>query len=308
MIGDPESAKLLSQAIERIDFLQGADTSTAIRLGGLTNINYRVDHSGESFVVRIPGAKTGEYIDRRAEEFAARSAAAVGVNTEVAFFDADGLMVTKFVANSTTMSPERFKDDSAVARAGRLIRHLHQNAKPFNIEFKLFPVLDDYKSNLERKGSPMPAGYQEAVPLVDATREALSSIVVPLVPSHCDPLCENFLDTGARMFLIDFEYAGNADPMWDLGDLSVEGGFDAKQDQILLESYFECVPNVADLGRMVAYKAMCDVLWALWGKVQDVDGNPVEDFAVYADNRLSRALSLMQGSEYKVHLAMIKKG
>ena len=304
-MSESDFRRLLSEAVGRIDFLQGADTSNAVRLGGLTNINYRVDHKGESFVVRIPGAKTGEYINRQDEEFAALSAAAAGVNTEVVFFAVDGLMVTRFAVNSTTMNPSRFKDHGAVARAGRLIRQLHQNAEPFKTDFKLFPVIDDYKSNLERKGSPMPARYQEAGPLVAATREALSSVVVPLVPSHCDPLCENFLDTGDKMFLIDFEYAGNADPMWDLGDLSVEGGFDFEQDQTLLESYFGGAPNAADVGRMVAYKAMCDVLWSLWGKVQDVDGNQVEDFARYADNRLSRALGLMQDSAYKSHLAAI---
>ena len=304
-MGDFDIRKLLSDAINRIDFLEGVDTSNAIRLGGLTNINYRVENKGESFVVRIPGVKTSEYINRQAEEFAALSAAGAGVNTEVIFFDVDGLMVTRFAVNSTTMNSSLFKDHTAVVRAGRLIRQLHQNAKPFKIDFKLFQMIDDYKLNLERKGSPMPARYEEAGPLVAVTRDALSSVVIPLVPSHCDPLCENFLDTGERMFLIDFEYAGNADPMWDLGDLSVEGGFDFEQDQILLNSYFEGAPSASDVGRMVAYKAMCDVLWSLWGKIQEVDGNEAEDFSHYADNRLSRALSVMQDSAYLSHLAAI---
>jgi thiamine kinase-like enzyme len=93
--------------------------------------------------------------------------------------------------------------------------------------------------------------------------------------------------------------------MWDLADFSVEGGFGVDQDQTLLEAYFGGVPKAADVGRMVAFKAMCDVLWALWGKVQDVNGNQAEDFARYADHRLSRALNLMQGSTYQSHLAAI---
>ena len=62
-----------------------------------------------------------------------------------------------------------------------------------------------------------------------AMRAALARNPVPLVPCHCDPLCENFIDTGARMWVVDWEYSGMNDPMWDLGDLSVEGGFDAVQ-------------------------------------------------------------------------------
>jgi thiamine kinase-like enzyme len=200
---------MLCEATNRIEFLRGVDTSNAVRLGGLTNINYRVDHNGESFVVRIPGAKTDEFINREAEKIASKSAAAAGVNTDVVFFAPDGLMVTRFVVNSTTMNSSRFRDHGAIARAGRLIRQLHQNAQRFKIEFDVFPLIDNYKSNLDRKSSPMPARYEEAGPLVAATREALGSMIVTLVPSHCDPLCENFLDTGERMFLIDFEYAGN---------------------------------------------------------------------------------------------------
>jgi len=66
-----------------------------------------------------------------------------------------------------------------------------------------------------------------------AARTALESHPMELVPSHCDPLCENFLDTGERMYLIDYEYAGNNDPMWDLGDLSVEAQFGPEQDEAL---------------------------------------------------------------------------
>ncbi|MEZ5250781.1 MAG: phosphotransferase [Ilumatobacteraceae bacterium] len=40
------------------------------------------------------------------------------------------------------------------------------------------------------------------------------------------------------MYVIDYEYAGNNDPMWDLGDLSVEGGFTPEQDDALLRAYF----------------------------------------------------------------------
>src|SRR3546814_6973911 len=47
----------------------------------------------------------------------------------------------------------------------------------------------------------------------------------------CDPLCENFLDDGRRMWIVDWEYSGMNDPLWDLGDVSVEAGFDAAQDR-----------------------------------------------------------------------------
>jgi len=55
---------------------------------------------------------------------------------------------------------------------------------------------------------------------------------LPKAACHCDPMVENCIDDGQKIFIIDFEYAGNNDPMWDLGDLSVEGNFSIEQEHI----------------------------------------------------------------------------
>ncbi|MFZ4811130.1 MAG: phosphotransferase [Ilumatobacteraceae bacterium] len=283
-----------------------ADTPTT-RLAGLTNLNHLLAHEGRRYVLRIPGAGTSEYIDRTAEEVAARSAAAAGVNAEVVFFDSsDGLMVTRYVEGAVTMNSTRFRDLDAVARAGRALRVLHTTAAPFAIDFVLFPIIDDYKVLLASKGATLPDGYDDLEAQAEATRRALEAKPRPLVPSHCDPLCENFLDTGERMYVIDFEYSGNNDPMWDLGDLSVEGDFGPEQDAALLRAYFGGEPATADVARMIAYKAMCDVLWALWGLVQHVNGNPVEDFWAYATGRFDRCRALMSAPDYAARLDEVR--
>ena len=296
----------LAAALSRIPLLADVDPSTVTRLAGLTNINYLVTVGDERFVLRLPGAGTSEYIDRTAEDVAARSAAAAGVNAEVVFFDAvDGLMVTRFIDGAVTMSAERFRDVGAVARAGQAFRKLHTTAAPFAVDFKLFEMIDDYKRLLAEKGTALPDGYAEAEAQADATRRALEATARPLVPSHCDPLCENFLDTGDRMVVIDYEYSGNNDPMWDLGDLSVEGLFGPEQDTALLRAYFDGEPPAHEFGRMVAYKAMCDLLWTLWGVIQHANGNPVDDFWAYAVGRFQRCQALMASPDYAAHLAAI---
>lgn len=299
----------LSQALARIPLLADVDPSTVTRLAGLTNINYLVQRDDDRFVLRLPGAGTSEYIDRTAEEVAARSAADAGVNAELVYFDAtDGLMVTRFVDGAVTMSAEGFRDLSAVARAGQAFRKLHTTAAPFAVDFKLFSMIDDYKRLLAEKGTALPDGYAEAEAQADATRRALEAAARPLVPSHCDPLCENFLDTGDRMVVIDYEYSGNNDPMWDLGDLSVEGQFGPEQDAALLRAYFGGEPPAHEVGRMVAYKAMCDLLWTLWGVIQHANGNPVDDFWAYAVGRFQRCQTLMASPGYSDHLAAISTG
>ncbi|MCU1389831.1 MAG: choline/ethanolamine kinase [Ilumatobacteraceae bacterium] len=296
----------LAECLPRIPFLADVDPASARRLAGLTNVNHLVEHAGERFVVRVPGAGTAEYIDRAAEAVAARAASEADVNAEVLFFDAsDGLMVTRYVDRAETMSPAAFKDLGAVSRAGIAFRRLHDHSAPFSKDFQLFRMIDEYQALLASKGATLPDGYEATLLQAKAARAALEAKPVPLVASHCDPLCENFLDTGYRMLIIDYEYAGNNEPMWDLGDLSVEGGFSAEQDATLLRAYFNGDPPIEQVARMVIHKAMCDLLWTLWGVIQHVNHNPVDDFWAYAVGRFERCRTLMASPEFAIHIASV---
>ena len=299
----------LAAACARVPLLGASDPGTATRLAGLTNVNYLLDTADGRVVLRLPGAGTSEYIDRRAEAVAARSAAEAGVNAPVLHFDAsDGLMVTRFVEGAVTMDAERFRDLGGVARAGAAFARLHRTAAPFAVDFRLFPMIDEYKELLASKGAGLPDGYDELQGQAASARAALEAHPVALVPSHCDPLCENFLDTGDRMYVIDYEYSGNNDPMWDLGDLSVEGGFGPEQDAVLLEAYFGGAAPAAAVGRMVIYKALCDLLWTLWGVIQHANGNPADDFWAYATGRFERCRALMLSDGFADHIRAVALG
>jgi thiamine kinase-like enzyme len=295
----------ISEFLRRAGLPGDAATS---RLAGLTNVNHLVVVGDDHYVLRIPGDGTSEYINRVDEEVAARSAAAAGVNAEVVFFDAtDGLMVTRYIGGAATMNADRFRNLDAVARAGHAFRELHTHAKPFATDFKLFAMIDEYKALLTSKGATLPDGYDDVQQQAELVRTALAAAPAPLAPCHCDPLCENFLDTGERMFIIDYEYAGNNDPMWDLGDLSVEGEFGPEQDDALMRAYFGAEPPADQRGRMIAYKALCDLLWTLWGVIQHVNGNPAEDFWAYAAGRFGRCKTLMSTPDFDAQVAAISR-
>jgi thiamine kinase-like enzyme len=276
------------------------------RLGGLTNLVFR---AGE-FCLRIPGKGTEEYINRANEAVAAREAARAGVSPEVLHVDpGTGVMVTRFIAGAETMSPEKFKTRAgSPARAGEAFRKLHTSGAVFPFRFELFAMIDDYLKVLSTKDVALPGGYHEVVREAGSVRSALAVHPLPLVACHCDPLCENFLDTGDRMWIVDWEYSGMNDPLWDLGDLSVEGKFDTAQDEEMMRAYFGGEARPAERGRIVIYKAMCDLLWTLWGLIQLANNNPVDDFRAYADGRFARCKALMETPEFSWHLAAIHRG
>jgi thiamine kinase-like enzyme len=217
-------------------------------------------------------------------------------------------MLTRFIDGAATMSGERFRDLGAVARAATAFRQMHDCGRGFATEFNLFQKMDEYLAYLNQKQARIPDGYGAVQKEAEAVRAALVAHPMPLRPCHCDPLAENFLDTGERIYIIDWEYAGNNDPMWDLGDVSVEAGFGSEQDAALLETYFGGRPPPAQVGRMVMYKAMCDLLWTLWGVIQVVNQNPVDDFWAYAMGRFERCQSLMGHLEFGRHLEAVRRG
>ncbi|TIN78668.1 phosphotransferase family protein [Mesorhizobium sp.] len=276
------------------------------RLGGLTNLVFR---AGDA-CLRIPGKGTQEYINRANEAVAAREAAMAGVSPELLHVDGEtGVMVTRFIAGAETMSPDKFKTrPGSPARAGKAFRRLHTSGAVFPFRFELFAMIDDYLKVLSTKDVALPARYHDVVIEAETVRSALAAHPLPLVACHCDPLCENFLDTGDRMWIVDWEYSGMNDPLWDLGDLSVEGQFDTAQEDEMMGAYFGGEPTPAERGRIVIYKAMCDLLWTLWGLIQLANSNPADDFRAYADGRFSRCRALMETADFSTHLAAVRAG
>jgi len=286
------------------------DTTSINRLGGMTNLVFRVAADDDVWCLRLPGKGTEEYINRADEAQAAREAARAGVSPLVIHADAEtGIMVSKFVDGAETMNPQLFKSRTgSPARAGEAFKALHSSDAVFNFRFELFSMIDDYLGILSGKTVDLPAGYHDAVAKAGDVRAALDAHPLPSTACHCDPLCENFLDTGERMWIVDWEYSGMNDPLWDLGDLSVEAGFDDAQDDEMLLAYFGRSPNPDERGRVIIYKAMCDLLWTLWGLIQHANGNPAEDFWAYSVERFERCKALMAKTEFSDHVKAVAAG
>jgi len=155
---------------------------------------------------------------------------------------------------------------------------------------------------------PLPEDYYEASREAEAARRALEMSPVPLVPCHNDPWPGNLLEAGGRIYIIDWEYSGMNDPVWDLGDLSVEAGFGPEQDRLMMETYYGGAAPAALYSRLEVYKATSDMHWALWGFVQHANGNPAEDFWAYGLSRLERCRARMGSVDFGQHLAAVSPG
>ena len=259
-------------------------------LGSLTNLSYKLTTSVGTYVLRLPGEDTFDYIDRRAEEHNGRVTTSLGINAEMLHFDAeDGTMLSRFI-DGVPMDGESFeRDPMAPARAALVLRRVHRLGPVFRSRFDVFSMIRGYLEILYKLRIPSPEDYYEVRREAQAVRRVLQASRVGLVPCHNDPWPGNFvMASSGSLYLIDWEFSGMNDPLWDLADLSVEAGFESEQDRTMLEAYCGGSAHPALYSRLELYKAMSDLLWSLWGLIQYANGNPSDNFLSYAQGRLER--------------------
>jgi thiamine kinase-like enzyme len=279
------------------------------RLRGLTNLVYKVEAEGRRYCLRIPGAGSAAIIDRRMEEQSARAAEAAGVTPELLYFGVDGLMLTRFVDDAVMLSPARFRESAgAIARAAQTLRQLHQTAPEFARSFDVFSIIGDYAALLRGRSMTLPGVAPSLIDDAERLRGALELHPTVLRSCHCDPTGANLLDAGERVWLVDWEYSGMNDPAWDLAYLSFEADFDAALDGELLAAYFGRSPDDAETGRVEVYKALCELLSALWALIQVSNGNAVADFRSYAETTFGRCRERMRSPAFARHLDAVRMG
>ena len=259
------------------------------RLGGLTNHTYRVTvKGGEEYVVRIPGEGTEQMIVRDDERVSTELACSLGIDAPLLYFGADGAKITRYIADAETMSKDTIKEEKNLHRVASVLRTLHGCGEDTGVPFEVFEMAASYEKIIESMRVSMFDDYGEIkARVLEIKRATDTAVSVKKVPCHNDPLCENWVVGGEKMYLIDWEYAGMNDGMWDVADVSIEAEMTEREDAVLLSAYLGREPTLIDKRHFLASKIYVDYLWTLWAKARvPYDGQPMEDWAVERYARL----------------------
>ncbi len=275
---------------ELLKQILGTDEYTGLtRMGGLTNHTYEVTLAdGDKYVVRIPGEGTEELIVRSDEMVSTKLACEVGVDAELLYFGKDGSKVTRFIPNAVTMNAELLHEPRHIEQVAQIFKKMHTCGADTKVPFEVFDMAKGYEKIIRDKNVAMFDDYQAVKAEVMRIKAEVDALIPAVkVPCHNDPLCENWVEGDGRMYLIDWEYAGMNDGMWDVADVSIEAGYDEACDRMLLSAYLEREPEVLDEKHFIASKIYVDYLWTLWAKARvPYDGQPMEDWATERYNRL----------------------
>jgi len=245
-------------------------------LSGWTNHNYRIEFKNQAYVLRIAGVGSEMYIDRQAEEKNINLAAHLGITTAPLFHDsATGIQLRPFIEGDVLDNQLGALPAHTIGKIGEVLRLLHNSPCKFTNKVDNFTAIDQYKTLIQQQQQPLDKAYDDLYPTITEIRNKLAAVSGTTVPCHNDPNLTNFILTPEnKLFLMDWEYAGNGDAAWDLGYLSSYGSFTSAEDDILLSAYQP--PLGRDpyfLSRMLLYKPVSGFISALWIRLQIINGH-----------------------------------
>lgn len=254
--------------------------------GGITNRNFLVEDAGRKYVVRLGEDIPLHNCMRFNERAASLAAHAAGVSPALRHFE-PGLVVIDFIEGKTFSEADVRAN---LPRVAALIRRMHdevgKHLRGPALAFWTFHVLRNYGHTLSDGGHRLKA----ELPRLQAVADEIEAFVGPteVLFAHNDLLPGNFIDDGDRLWLIDWDYGGFNTPLFDLGNVASNNGFDAAQSDRLLALYYGRPPDDQLRLRHKAMAVASLLREALWSMVSELHSSLDFDYRAYTAENLAR--------------------
>lgn len=225
---------------------------------GLTNHNVLVQVGGESFIVRFPRPDAQHIVNRWHEAKALAVIASTGLDVETLYFDPHtGIKITRYVKELETFGETQCPD--RIERTATLMRRLHALHTPIGEAFDPIARYHQYRSHVNH-------------PLIDDASahdviDAVDQLPTVMTLCHNDWVPGNIGFTATRDYLLDYEYAGDNDPFFDVMSFITENELTLDERQRFLIAYFGHQPHRDEIDRLSRYEALHNLLWCTWAQM-----------------------------------------
>lgn len=286
--------------VDQIGWLRGTPYQVEELTGGLTNVNLKVTHPGGVCVVRVaqPGSEVLA-IDRDHEHHNSVAAAEAGVGAPVIDYLPDagpaGLLVVEYIDGRTFTNADLRSGEHA-DRVATALRQLHAGPR-FSSDFDMFAIQPAYLSVVTERGFRLPDRYLEFAPHMERIRRAFAVREEPTVPCNNDLLAGNLIDDGEKIWLIDYEYSGNNEATFEVGNLWSEAGLTLDQLEELMAAYDGTLYRHR-VARARLWGLMSKYGWTLWGSIQDGVSSFDFDFWEWAMEKYDRAVAEFDSPDF----------
>ncbi|MEU0498861.1 phosphotransferase [Mycobacterium sp. NPDC006124] len=287
----------LHDRLDRLPVLAGRERVVEDLVGGLTNRNVKVTTADGVYVARCSGSDPELLaIDRDDEYFNSCAAEQAGVGAPVVDYRPDlGILLIGYL-DGVTLTAADFARDDVIARAAVACRTLHDGPR-FRNDFDMFARQAAYLRIVETHGFRLPDGYLEFADQFAAIRKVLNRPHPVTVPCNNDLLAANFVDDGGKIWLIDYEYSGNNDPCFELGNIWRDNGLSLDQLEALVTAYYGRTTG-PEVARARLQGTVSQYGWTLWGCIQDGSSAMDFDFWEWAMERYENAVEEFRGRDF----------
>ena len=274
--------------------------------GGLTNTNYKVRSPRGTYVVRISGKDTSLLaIDRENEAHNTIAAAETGVGAPfVAALPEHDALVLGYLEGEV-MDAAKLRRGDRIAAVAAACRRLHAGRR-FLHDFDMFEIQPRYLAIVRQRGFRLPDRYEEFEPQIRELERAMRVRSEETVPCNNDLLAENFIDVGGEMRLIDYEYSGNNEPSFELGNVWSESNLSLGQLEELVAHYYGRSRR-NKVARARLWGLMSKYGWTLWGSIQEGISDLDFNFWGWAMEKYERAVEELDASHFEQLLADVQR-
>ena len=274
--------------------------------GGLTNTNYKVTSPSGCYVVRISGKDTSLLaIDRENELHNTIAAAETGVGAPfVAAVPEHDALVLGYLEGEV-MDAAKLRRGDRIGAIASACRRLHSGRR-FLQDFDMFEIQPRYLAIVRERGFRLPDRYEDFKPQVRELERALRARPEQTVPCNNDLLAENFIDVGGELRLIDYEYSGNNEPSFELGNVWSESDLSLDQLEELVDAYWGR-PLRNKVARARLWGLMSKYGWTLWGSIQVGISDLDFDFWGWATEKYERAVEELDSRQFEQLLSDVQR-
>ena len=227
---------------------------------GMTNHLMSFYCRGKRYFMRLPGEGANQMIDRFQEESVYRAISGRDISDHVVYIDAaSGYKISEFIEGGYTCGD---RNEADIKRCFEHLKRFHEMKLSVEHRFNPFDKAEYYRT-LWDEPSMFP-DYEAVKAEVFSLQAIIDRCPKEECLCHIDSVCDNFLLTEERVYLIDWEYAGMCDPHIDIAMFAIYSGYSKEELDHLIDLYFD--GNCDDITRLkiYCYVAASGFLWAVW--------------------------------------------
>lgn len=222
--------KSIGEALSLVPGWRAASYSWTFLARGLTNRSFLIERDSIKYVLRLDAPHTALFsLDRETELEIHRRAAIAHLAPQIVYANAaEGVQLQEYVSGRV-LTVEDLRSSSVLESVARALQRVH-SLEPCGKAFSARAAAEVYIEAVGLSG-PWLATARVCQAIIER-----SPVAEDLVCSHNDPVVDNFIDAG-RLVMIDWEYACDNDPFFDLAVVVSHHGLDREQADILLSAY-----------------------------------------------------------------------